>query len=237
MQNMFATMNVSNQPSQIKQDSSLDLLNSSSPNLVGQPVNASDYKTMQRLFATSSQNPTLFPSPGMGQTSNPIPSVGTTGDFNTMQNLFATGVPNQALPGFTLQQQPVGISPQLGSVSSPSTGSSDFYTIGNLFATGTPNQGINLTTSVNPPKTDNFNTMQNLYATGSQPPQNLNGFNQPIPNIQDVNLQDFNTMQNLFKTGSGIVLPPPTQAAQTSKQEDPFSVLGVAQPIETTQKV
>lgn len=215
MQNMFATMNVSNQPSQIKQESSLDLLNSSSANL-GQPVTASDYSTLQKLYATGAQNP-MFPTPTLNPNLPPP-------DFNTMQNLFATGVPNQGLTGITLQQQPVGIS-QVGSLNPPATGASDFYTIGNLFATGTQNQGVNLTGSINPPKADNYNTIQNLYATSSQPTQNFNGLNQPVPDIQN-----FNTMQNLFATGSGIMLPPPTQPApvKSSTNEDPFSVLGLS---------
>ena len=65
MQNMFATMNVSSsQSSQIKQDGSLDLLNSSSANL-GQPVTA-DYTTLQKLYATGAQNP-MFPTPTLNQ--------------------------------------------------------------------------------------------------------------------------------------------------------------------------
>lgn len=215
MQNMFATMNVSSsQSSQIKQDGSLDLLNSSSANL-GQPVTASDYTTLQKLYATGAQNP-MFPTPTLNQNVPPQ-------NFNTMQNLFATGVPNQGLTGITLHQ-PVGIS-QVGSLNPPATGASDFYTIGNLFATGAQNQGVNLTGSINPPKADNFNTMQNLFATTNQPPQNFNGINQPVPDIQN-----FNTMQNLFATGSGIMLPPPTQPApvKSSNDEDPFSVLGLS---------
>lgn len=85
MQNMFATVNVSGgtgyQVNQgLKQDGSLDLLDSSTGtlgqavNLNANHVNPSDFNTMQRMFATN-QNQMMFPNPTMSTNSVPV-SVG-----------------------------------------------------------------------------------------------------------------------------------------------------------------
>lgn len=155
-----------------------------------------------------------------------------------MQNLFATGAGQQNISGITLtasNPSSIGVGAQTSNIA-------DFYTINNLFATGQGQQQLNLgATGVGVP--NNYNTMQNLFATNSQVPGNVT-LSQPqtkpqsIPDVQNINLNDFNTMQNLFKTGSGVVLPPPSQTNSTpAKQDDPFSLLGLPQINQTTQKV
>lgn len=190
MQNMFSTMNISSQPVSTptpevkKQGSGLELLTSLSgntPNTATTPAQM-DFNTMQRMFATTNAQ-----NVGMNQglsisTSPNVATLGTNqglslgGDFNTMQNLFATGVQN---PG----QMPYG------------NPSANLYSIQNMYSTGTQNQGITLnqqpTLATNPliaPQVsplDNFNTMQNLFATNAQikPPQVFGTVTQPGLNL------------------------------------------------------
>lgn len=227
MQNMFATMNVNNQP-QTKQGNSLDLLNSSTPN-----VNITDYNTMQQLFATNAQNPLMFPNPSLAtnQNSGTTTVLSPLNDFNTMQNMFATNSANLVMPS---PQQLQSLNPSIPNAASYQTGNANnLYSVGNLFATNQPgmtlaqmqsvqasqaqvnlstiNPNVNFNTmqnTTNPNLNPNFNTMQNLFATSNQGPQNSSNISlaQPITNIENINLNDFNTMQNLFKT-SGAGLP------------------------------
>lgn len=228
MQNMFATMNVNNQPQTTKQGNSLDLLNSSASN-----VNISDYNTMQQLFATNAQNPLMFPNPSLttNQNSGTTTVLSPLNDFNTMQNMFATNSANLVMP--SPQQLQSVTNPSVPNAASYQTGNANnFYSVGNLFATNqqgmtlaqmqsvqasqaqvnlgttTPNVNFNtMQSTANPNLNANFNTMQNLFATSNQVPQNLSNisFTQPITNIENINLNDFNTMQNLFKTnGAGL---------------------------------
>lgn len=139
MQNMFSTINLTNQPvTQPKQEvSGLDLLNSLPSSNVGVP-NTGDYSTMQMLFATGLQGtglPTqsISTPPNVGL-ANPIqPGVGLSTDFNTMQNLFATN----NLGGFPSPVQPIQpIQPAANAMNT------NFYSVGNLYATGNLNQPI-----------------------------------------------------------------------------------------------
>lgn len=233
MQNMFATMQVTPQ-TQPKQESSLDLLNSSS-SAQQQPVAANNFNTMQMMFSTNAQG---IPQTTPSNVDLTIPTG--PNQFNTMQNLFATGMPQSNLNGLI---QPVN--PSIP-VSTGASSTSDFYSINGLFATGVPGQvgqqGITLNQppmnlgTINTGNTgNNFNTMQNLFATSSQVPSNVS-LSQPSSQITDI--KDFSTLQNLFKTGSGVVLPPPVQTnTQLTKQDDPFALLGMPQMTETTQKV
>lgn len=237
MQNMFSTMQVSPQVSQPKQDS-LNLLNIAT---VEPKTATNDFNTMQMMFATNSQAASTIkvstnPNSGINLGSMPSPQ-----EFNTMQNLFATGVPQQNISGVNLT---TSSTPSSTGVGAPVSNYNDFYSINNLFATGQVQPQINLGTStVNTSvgaSGNNFNTMQNLFATNTQVPSNVTLNKTPtqsIPDIQNVNLNDFNTMQNLFKTGSGVVLPPPSQPISTAnpaKQEDPFSLLGLPQVNQST---
>lgn len=205
MQNMFATMNVSPQPQPTKaKDTSLDLLNTASG--VQAPTAENQFSTIQMLFATNSQNPTLAQQPMVTLQQQPgtLPTMGTTpvsatSDFYTIGNLFSTGSQNPAL---NLGQMQMNL--------------------------GT---GVNLpTANVGLAADGGFNTMQNLFATNNQVPQGIT-LSQSIQPVQPV--QDFNTLQNLFKTGSGVTLP--TQVTPTpAKQDDPFSVLGMPPMTSTT---
>lgn len=231
MQNMFATMQVTQ--AQPKQESSLDLLNISSTQ---QPVSTNNFNTMQMMFSTNAQ--------GLPQTTTPTPNVDLTNptgpnQFNTLQNLFATGMPQSNLNGAI---QPVN--PSIP-VSTGGSSTSDFYSINGLFATGVPGQVGQQGTLSQPPMNlgtintgnagNNFNTMQNMFATSNQVPSNVS-LSQPNSQIPDI--KDFSTLQNLFKTGAGVVLPPPVQTnTQLTKQDDPFALLGMPQMTETTQKV
>lgn len=147
--------------------------------------------------------------------------------------LFATNGQKPSIPQ-PQTQQPLTL-PTLAQ-GSQGNATSDFYTIGNLFATGAPpGQALNFGTGLNvgslpqgtSPANNNFNTMQNLFATSNQVPQSVT-LGQPASSIENVNLQDFNTMQDLFKTGSGVALSPPSQPINPpSQQHDPFSILGI----------
>lgn len=167
MQNMFSTMNISSQPikTEAKQPvSSLDLLNSLSGNT---ETGQMDFNTMQKMFATNSQNSGL--NQGINISPNPNVSLGINqglnlgSDFNTMQNLFSTGIQN---PG----QMPYG-------------NTTNLYPMTNLYSTGIQNQGITLNqqvpistnAQVSPqvPPVNSYNTMENLFGTNTQikPPQ------------------------------------------------------------------
>jgi hypothetical protein len=93
------------------------------------------------------------------------------------------------------------------------------YSIGDLFATGNqnPTLAMNQLHQANQPipsnnistinQLDNFNTMQNLFATQSGGAISATStIPQNQANLQNLNIQDFNTLQNLFKTQ---VLPTP----------------------------
>lgn len=191
MQNMFSTMNISSQPVSTptpevkKQGSGLELLTSLSGNTPNTATTPSqmDFNTMQRMFATTNpQNVGM--NQGLSVSTSPnVATLGTNqglslgGDFNTMQNLFATGVQN---PG----QMPYG------------NPSANLYPIQNMYSTGTQNQGITLNQQPTPLATtpliapqvsplDNFNTMQNLFATNAQikPPQAFGTVTQPGLNL------------------------------------------------------
>lgn len=186
---------------------------------------------MQKIFATNAQTPPPFANLNVNsQGINQIP------DFNTMQNLFGT---NSGNLGATSQPiQPI-INPSISNPAKYQTGNANnFYSVGNLYAT---NQGIPLSQmqssqvaqpDVNQNSSPSFNTMQNFFATTNNAvPQNLSNFNlnQPNSNIENINLNDFNTMQNLFKTNGVNLAQSPLSASTTSKQEDPFSLLGMSQ--------
>lgn len=198
-----------------------------------QPTTSNDFNTMQMMFATNTQ--------GVSMTQPKVAMPTGAQDFNTMQNLFATGMPTQNFPGINVPTNP----PAQGQVTVPAATSNinDFYSINGLFATGVQGQvpaqqGVNLQAPVNLGVNNvgaagNFNTMQNLFATSnpSQISGNV-GFSQST-NIQQIpDIKDFNTIQNLFKTttGAGITLSPPTEnPSQSTKQDDPFALLGMPQ--------
>lgn len=176
-------------------------------NNLPQNININDFNTMQNLFATgaiSFQPPSQQGATGIGNISSVSSSssatTGTTGatDFNTMQNLFSTGNQGAAMGvnqgGFTMAQMQ----------SNPALNM-------NL---GTTTQAQTSTTTTG--GATDFNTMQNLFATGAQQPALTQQQLQQLSQQQNININDFNTMQNLFKTGA-VSLTPPSQQSTTTK--------------------
>ena len=115
---------------------------------------------------------------------------------------------------------------------------SDFNTMQNLFATGQNPQISGQLPYGNPqlPQANNFYSVQNLYATGSQNQGiTLSQPNYQAPTSNPSSLDNFNTMQNLFATGSVSFVPPTTTMTATtpiitnSKPEDAFGLLDLSQ--------
>ena len=159
------------------------------PESFGQP-NANDFNTMQNMFQTSAGGQSAFGFPGQqSSTSQPTAksSVGqpNENDFNTMQNMFQTSAGGQS--GFGTANQHGSILAQ-PTANIPTTAGFDF----SMGSTSQPNE-------------NDFNTMQNMFATNSYAGQQST--QKPVTNIAQSKQPEANFSKNptpqAFATMSG----------------------------------